>query len=65
MSGALKLFRSLSLFPKGIGLCILCELSCAISTGADDFGNSHSIILKTHLSRVKKLNLMTVISLML
>ena len=29
----------------------------AISTGADDFGNSHSIILKTHLSRVEKLNL--------
>ena len=29
----------------------------AISTGATDFGNSHSIILKTHLSRVEKLNL--------
>ena len=29
----------------------------AISTGANDFGNSHSIILKTHLSRVEKLNL--------
>ena len=29
----------------------------AISTGTDDFGNSHSIILKTHLSRVEKLNL--------
>ena len=29
----------------------------AISTGASDFGNSHSIIIKTHLSRVEKLNL--------
>ena len=29
----------------------------AISTGANDFGNSHSIILKTHLSRIEKLNL--------
>ena len=29
----------------------------AISTGANDFGNSHSIIIKTHLSRVEKLNL--------
>ena len=29
----------------------------AISTGASDFGNSHSIILKTHLSRIEKLNL--------
>ena len=29
----------------------------AISTGATDFGNSHSIILSTHLSRVEKLNL--------
>ena len=29
----------------------------AISTGANDFGNSHSIILNTHLSRVEKLNL--------
>ena len=29
----------------------------AISTGANDFGNSHSIIVKSHLSRVEKLNL--------
>ena len=29
----------------------------AISTGASDFGNSHSIIIKSHLSRVEKLNL--------
>ncbi len=29
----------------------------AISTGATDFGNSHSIILTAHLSRVEKLNL--------
>ena len=29
----------------------------AISTGTVDFGNSHSIILNTHLSRVEKLNL--------
>ena len=29
----------------------------AISTGANDFGNSHSIILTGHLSTVKKLNL--------
>ena len=29
----------------------------AISTGAADFGNSHSIILNAHLSRVEKLNL--------
>ena len=29
----------------------------AISTGTLDFGNSHSIIIKTHLSRVEKLNL--------
>jgi hypothetical protein len=29
----------------------------AISTGANDFGNSHSIIIKSHLSRVEKLNL--------
>ena len=29
----------------------------AISTGTTDFGNSHSIILKGHLSRVEKLNL--------
>ena len=29
----------------------------AISTGANDFGNSHSIIIKAHLSRVEKLNL--------
>ena len=29
----------------------------AISTGATDFGNSHSIILTGHLSRVEKLNL--------
>ena len=29
----------------------------AISTGTTDFGNSHSIILSTHLSRVEKLNL--------
>ena len=29
----------------------------AISTGANDFGNSHSVILRTHLSRVEKLNL--------
>jgi len=29
----------------------------AISTGAIDFGNSHSIILSTHMSRVEKLNL--------
>ena len=29
----------------------------AISTGTTDFGSSHSIILKTHLSRVEKLNL--------
>ena len=28
-----------------------------ISTGANDFGNSHSVILRTHLSRVEKLNL--------
>ena len=29
----------------------------AISTGTSDFGNSHSIILIAHLSRVEKLNL--------
>ena len=29
----------------------------AISTGTTDFGNSHSIILTAHLSRVEKLNL--------
>ena len=29
----------------------------AISTGTSDFGNSHSIIIKSHLSRVEKLNL--------
>jgi hypothetical protein len=29
----------------------------AISTGTTDFGNSHSIILTGHLSRVEKLNL--------
>ena len=29
----------------------------AMSTGATDFGNSHSIILSTHMSRVEKLNL--------
>ena len=29
----------------------------AISTGTTDFGNSHSIMLNTHLSRVEKLNL--------
>ena len=29
----------------------------AISTGASNFGNSHSVILRTHLSRVEKLNL--------
>ena len=29
----------------------------AISSGATDFGNSHSIILSTHMSRVEKLNL--------
>jgi len=29
----------------------------AISTGATDFGNNHSIILNAHLSRVEKLNL--------
>ena len=29
----------------------------AISTGANDFGNSHSIMIRTHLSRVEKLNL--------
>tara|TARA_B100000482_G_C12427071_1_gene227521 strand:+ start:51 stop:596 length:546 start_codon:yes stop_codon:yes gene_type:complete len=29
----------------------------AISTGTTDFGNSHSIILNAHLSRVEKLNL--------
>jgi hypothetical protein len=29
----------------------------AISTGATDFGHSHSIILSTHMSRVEKLNL--------
>ena len=29
----------------------------AISTGATDFGSSHSIILTAHLSRVEKLNL--------
>ena len=29
----------------------------AISTGATDFGNSHSIILTGHLSTVEKLNL--------
>tara|TARA_Y100000593_G_scaffold31749_1_gene62412 strand:+ start:350 stop:895 length:546 start_codon:yes stop_codon:yes gene_type:complete len=29
----------------------------AISTGTVDFGNSHSIILNTHMSRVEKLNL--------
>ena len=29
----------------------------AISTGTIDFGNSHSIILSAHLSRVEKLNL--------
>ena len=29
----------------------------AISTGTTDFGNSHSIILNTHISRVEKLNL--------
>ena len=29
----------------------------AISTGTSDFGNSHSIILNTHISRVEKLNL--------
>jgi len=29
----------------------------AISTGATDFGNSHSIILTGHLSRIEKLNL--------
>ena len=29
----------------------------AISTGTTDFGSSHSIILKGHLSRVEKLNL--------
>ena len=30
----------------------------AISTGTTDFGNSHSIILSTHMSRVEKLNLL-------
>ena len=29
----------------------------AISTGATDFGNSHSIILSTHISGVERLNL--------
>ena len=29
----------------------------AISTGTIDFGNSHSIIVSTHLSRIEKLNL--------
>ena len=29
----------------------------AISTGATDFGNSHSIILQTHISDITKLNL--------
>ena len=29
----------------------------AISTGATDFGNSHSIILTGHLSTIEKLNL--------
>jgi len=29
----------------------------AISTGTTDFGNSHSIVLNAHLSRVEKLNL--------
>ena len=29
----------------------------AISTGTIDFGNSHSVIVNTHLSRVEKLNL--------
>jgi hypothetical protein len=29
----------------------------AISTGTTDFGNSHSILLTAHLSRVEKLNL--------
>ena len=29
----------------------------AISTGTVDFGNSHSVILNTHMSRVEKLNL--------
>jgi hypothetical protein len=29
----------------------------AISTGTTDFGNSHSIMIKAHLSRVEKLNL--------
>ena len=29
----------------------------AISTGASDFGNSHSVVLSTHISRVEKLNL--------
>ena len=29
----------------------------AISTGTNDFGNSHSIIVNTHMSRVEKLNL--------
>ena len=29
----------------------------AISTGASNFGNSHSIMIRTHLSRVEKLNL--------
>ena len=29
----------------------------AISTGTVDFGNSHSVIINTHMSRVEKLNL--------
>ena len=29
----------------------------AISTGTTDFGNNHTVILNTHLSRVEKLNL--------
>ena len=29
----------------------------AISTGTVDFGNSHSVVLSAHLSRVEKLNL--------
>ena len=29
----------------------------AISTGTTDFGNSHSIILNTHISGIERLNL--------